>query len=47
MNNLDIRLQKRLYLLWYQYRQRRRQYKFYNFLPIILEETELDLAFST
>jgi len=45
MNNLDIRLQRRLYLLWYQYRKRR-QYKFCNFLPIILEETEFDLAFS-
>ena len=46
MNHLDTRIQKRLYELLYQYRERRRRYKFCNFLPIIIEETELDLAFS-
>ena len=43
MNHLDIRVQRRLYLLLYHYRERRLQSKFYNFLPIIFEETELEL----
>ena len=41
--NLDSRLQRRLYQLLYQHRERRRQYKFYNFLPIIFEETAFDI----
>jgi hypothetical protein len=43
MNHSDSRVQRRLYLLLYQYRECRRQYKFYNYMPIIVEETEIDL----
>jgi hypothetical protein len=37
MNHLDIRVQKRLYQLLYQYREQRRA-KFYNYLPTIYED---------
>lgn len=43
MNHLSARVKRRLYLLLSEYRERRRQYKFCNFLPIIFEETEHDL----
>ena len=44
MNYIDIRVQRRLCQLLYQHRERRRQYKFYNFLPIIYEETDFDIS---
>ncbi len=37
MNHLDIRVQKRIYQLLYQYREQRRA-KFYNYLPTIYED---------
>jgi|UniRef100_A0A6C0AH69 hypothetical protein len=38
MNHLDIRVQRRIYQLLYQYRAQRRQMKFYNYLPTIYED---------
>ena len=35
--NLDTRVQIRLYQLLYYHRERRRQAKFYNYLPTIYE----------
>lgn len=43
MNHLSAQVKRRLYHLFYEYRERRRNYKFCNFLPIIVEETEYDL----
>jgi hypothetical protein len=44
MNPLDVLLQRRLYHLLYQHHERRRQYKFYNVLPIIFEETAFEMS---
>ena len=38
MNHLDSRVQRRIYQLLYQYREQRRQSKFYNYLPTIYED---------
>ena len=38
MNHLDSRVQRRIYQILYQYREQRRQSKFYNYLPTIYED---------